>query len=75
MSMRQYHKIDSEMFDKVLLDDCWSDVLSVDDINVCTEAFTLVMQHVMNALVPLHNLRVRQRRFPWGYSPAIAAAR
>jgi len=33
------------------------------------------MQHVMNALVPLRTLRIRRQRMPWGYDPAIAAAR
>ena len=45
------------------------------DINVCTEAFTLVMQYVMNALVPLRTLRIRCQKIPWGYDPTIAAAR
>jgi len=50
--VRQYRKIDIELLEKVLLDECWTDVLLLDDIiNVCTEAFTLIMQHVLNSLV------------------------
>ena len=33
------------------------------------------MQHVLNSLVPLQNLRVKQHSIPWGYNPAITAAR
>ena len=75
ISVRQYHKIDTEMLDKVLLDESWSDVFGADDIDVCTKAFTLVMQYIMNALVPLQTLRIKQHSIPWGYNPAIAAAR
>jgi len=64
ISVRQYHKIDIEMLDKVLLDDSWSGIFDIADINVCTEAFTLVMQHVMNALVPLRTLRIKRQRIP-----------
>jgi len=63
------------MLDKVLLDDSWSGIFDVADINVCTEAFTLAMQHVMNALVPLRTLRIKRQRIPWGYDLTIAAAR
>ena len=75
ISVRQYHKIDFEMLDKVLLDDSWSGIFDVADINDCTEASTLVIQYVMNALVPLRTLRIKRQRIPWGYVPAIAAAR
>jgi len=55
--------------------ECWTNVLLVDDINVCTEAFTLIMQHVLNSLVPIRNLRFKRHSIPWGYNPATAAAR
>ena len=73
--MRQYHKIDTEFPYKVLLDACWIDVFLVEDINVCAEAFTVIMQHELNSLVSLWNLRVKQHSIPCGYNPAIAAAR
>jgi len=50
--VRQYHKTDTELLNKVLLDECWTDVLLVDDINISTEAFTLIMQDVLNFLLP-----------------------
>ena len=64
ISVRQYHKIDTEMLDKVLLDESWSDVFAVDDVDICTEAFTLVMHYVMNALVPWLTLKIKQRSIP-----------
>ena len=61
ISVRQYHKIDTDMLDKVLLDESWSGIFDVADMNVCAEAFTLVVQYVMNALVPLRTLRIKQQ--------------
>ena len=75
ISVRQYHKIDTDMLDKVLLDESWSGIFDMADMNVCAEAFTLVVQYVMNALVPLRTLRIKQQRIPWGYDPTIAATR
>jgi len=44
ISIRQYHKLDNDMLDKVLLNKSWSEIFDVTDtINVCTEAFTLVV--------------------------------
>ena len=53
ISLRQYHKLDNELLDKILLDDSWSVVFYVDDINVCTEAFAIVLKYFLDVLVPL----------------------
>jgi len=41
------------MLEQVLLDDAWNEIFDADDVNVCTEAFTLVMQYIMGVMTPL----------------------
>ena len=48
---RCYSKLDKDMLERVLLDDAWNEILDVDDVNVCTEAFTLVMQYIMDVIL------------------------
>ena len=75
ISLRQYHKLDNELLDKILLDDSWSVVFYVDDINVCTEAFTIVLKYFLDVLVPLRRLRVKRTSAPWNHSREIISAR
>ena len=72
---RRYHKLDVELLDSILLDDSWSIVFDVDDVNVCAEAFTLVVQHFIDVLLPIKKLRVKHCNNPWSSDGAIAAAR
>jgi len=71
----QYHKLNGELLDSILLDDSWSIVFDVDNVNVCAEAFTLVMQHFFDVLLPVRKLRVKRCSNPWSCDSAIAAAR
>ena len=73
--MRQYHKLDIELFDSILSDDSWSVVFDVNDVNVCAEAFTLVVLHFFDVLLPVKKLRVKHSHNPWNSDGAIAAAR
>ena len=50
---RCYSKLDKDMLEEILLDDSWGEIFSIDDVNVCTEAFTLVMQHILDVVIPL----------------------
>ena len=44
-------------------------------VNVCAEAFTLVVQHFLDVLLPVKKLRVKHCNNPWSSDGAIAAAR
>ena len=72
---RQFHKLDSELLDSILLDDSWSIVFDVADVNVCAEAFTIVVQHFFDVLLPVRKLRVKRCSNPWSSDSAITAAR
>ena len=72
---RQYHKLNIELLDSILLDDSWSIVFDVDNINVCAEAFTLVVQHFLDILLPVKKLRVARCNNPWSSDGVIVAAR
>ena len=52
------------MLEKILLDDSWDDI---DDVNVCAEAFTLVMRHILDTgiMIPLKKMRVKRTCSPW----------
>ena len=72
---RCYSKLDKDMLDKILLDDSWDEIFSVDDINVCAEAFTLVMQHILDVMIPLKKMRIKQACSPWSYDADITFVR
>ena len=59
------------MCDNFLLDDSWSPIFAVDDVNICTEAFTLVLKHILDTLVPLRRLRMKRTSAPWNHSQEI----
>jgi len=68
---QQYHKLGSELLDSILLDDSWSIVFDVDNVNVCAEAFTLVVQHFFDVLLPVRKLQVKLCSNPWSSDSAI----
>ena len=59
------------MLDKILLDDSWDEIFSVDNINVCAEAFTLVMQHILDVMICLKKMRIKRTCSPWSYDADI----
>jgi len=63
------------VLERVLLDDAWNEIFDIDDVNVCTEAFTLVMQYIMDVLIPLRRKRIKQTCSPWNHDPDITIAR
>ena len=75
--VRNFQKLDTVMLDKLLTcDDIWDDVLSkFDNVSECLECFNLIMNGLLDLLVPLKKLRVRQRDCPWLSSGSIAKAR
>ena len=65
--VRNFQKLDTAKLDELLAcDDIWDAVLSTyDDISECLECFNLIMNGLLDLLVPLKKLRVRQRDCPW----------
>ena len=60
----------------LMFDDIWDDVLSrFDNISDCVECFNLIINGLLDLLVPLKKLRVRQKHCPWLFSPSLTRAR
>ena len=72
---RRYSKLDTDMLEKILLDDSWDDIFNVDDVNVCAEAFTLVMRHILDIMIPLKKMRVKRTCSPWIHDADITVVR
>ena len=72
---RCYRKLDKTMLEKVLLDGSWDEIFKVDDVSVCTEVFTLVMQYVLDAVLPLKKMRVKCTSHPWSHDADITVLR
>ena len=72
---KRYSKLDTDMLEKILLDDSWDDIFNVDDVNVCAEAFTLVMRHILDIMIPLKKMRVKQTCSPWIHDADITVVR
>ena len=53
-----------------MLDESWDEILSIDNVNVCTEAFTLVMQYILNGM----KMRIKQTCSPWSHDADITIA-
>ena len=75
--VRNFQKLDVMKLDEFLMcDDIWDDVLSrFDNISDCVECFNLIINGLLDLLVPLKKLRVRQKDFPWLFSPSLTRAR
>ena len=72
---RRYSKLDRGKLEDVLLNDSWDKIFHINDINVCTEAFTLVMQYIMDVMVPLKKTRIKRTCSPWSHDVDITIAR
>ena len=74
--VRNFQKLDTAKLDELLAcDDVWDTVLSTyDDISECLECFNLIMNGLLNLLVPLEKLRVRQQECPWLSNGFLAKA-
>ena len=65
-----------DKLDEVLTcDDIWDDVFSqFDDPSDCLECFNLIMNELLDCLVPLKTLRVKRQDFPWLLSSSLTRA-
>ena len=77
ISVRNYQKLDKDKLDEIFkCDDVWDDALSrFDDLSDCPECFNLIINGLLDLLVPLKNLRVRQRDCPWLSNASLTNAR
>ena len=74
---RNYRKLDVDSLSDILSDDItWNDVFFFPNVNDCVHCFTLLLQGLLDFLVPLCWLRVRNGSSdPWLTTPCIIAAR
>ena len=72
---RCYSKLDADKLDDILLDDSWDEIFHINDVNICTEAFTLVMQHILDVMIPLKKMRIKRTCSPWSHDVDITIAR
>ena len=72
---RRYIKLDKDMLEEMLLDNSWDDIFNVTDVNVCAEAFTLVMRHILDIMIPLKKMRIKRTCSPWSHDADITAVR
>ena len=71
--VRNFHKLDLDKLDGFLTcDDIWDDVLSkFDDPSDTLECFNLIMNGLLDLLVPRKTLRVRNKDCPWLSSASL----
>ena len=59
----------------MLPDGVWNNVLSFDNVDDSVECFTTVLQGLLDALLPLHRIRIKQHTNPWAATSSVLAAR
>ena len=52
--------MDTSVLQDLLSDDAWNDVFSFDDVNDSVEFFMLMLRALLDMLVPLHTIHVKQ---------------
>ena len=72
---RRYSKLNKNMLDDILSGDFWDEIFSIDDVNVCVEAFTLVIQHILDIMIPLKKMRIKRTCSPWSHDADVTIAR
>jgi len=72
ISTRCYRKLDVSVLEEMLFnDDVWNAVLSFDNIDDTVECFTTVLQGLLDALLPLRQIRVKQYVNPWAATGSV----
>ena len=73
---RCYSKLDLLLLQDIFSEDrIWHDVLSFDDIDNSVLCSTTVLENLLDSLVPLCKIRVKQNVNPWATSGDTTAAR
>lgn len=68
---RKYCNLDSDTLDNILADEVWEDVLSFESVEDCVTCFNLVIQALLNAMIPLKKVRIKTNTPPWTNDQAI----
>ena len=58
-----------------MADDVWNDVLSFDDVNDSTECFVTVLQGLLDVLLSLRRVRIKQHINPWAANGRVINVR
>ena len=66
--------MDLSVLQDLLSDDVWNEFLSFDDVNDSVECFILVLCAVLDLLMPLRKICVKQHVNPWAANSAVIAA-
>ena len=65
-----YRKLDAAVLEDMLVNGVWNDVLSFDNIDDSVECFTTVLRGLLDALLPLRHIRIKQLHTnPWWLLP------
>lgn len=75
MYVRSYRKLDPTLLHDIYTDKVWDDVFSFDNVSDIVECFTAMLQELMELLVPLRRVRVKQHVSPWAADSEVFAAR
>ena len=73
--VRSYQKLDPTLLRAIYTDEVWNDVFSFDNVSDTVKCFTAVLQELMELLVPLCRVHVKQHVSPWAADSAVFVAR
>jgi len=71
--MRSYRKLDPTLLHAIYTDEVWNNVFSLDNVSDIVECFTSVLQELMELLVPLHRVCIKQHLSPWTADSGVSA--
>jgi len=63
------------VLENLLTDGVWNDVISFDNVDDSVECFTTVLQGLLDVLLPLRRIRIKQHINPWATTSRVLAAR
>ena len=72
INVRSYRKLDPTLLHS---DETWKDVFLFDDVSDTMECFIAMLQSLMDSLIPLHKIHVKQHVTPWAATTIISARR
>ena len=75
VTIRNYLKIDKDALEKRFAECYWEEWFSHDDVNYCSQKFSVMLKEIMSDLIPVKTLRVRHSSLPWLRNPELIEAR
>ena len=73
--MWSFSKLDTNLLLNIYNDEAWNDIFSFKDVSDTVECFTAVLQGLMDLLILLHKIRVKQHTTPWAATSNVISAR